>query len=1279
MNNTEKCFQTELLQTEEGQFWFSVQPLRLLYVTNNTLFHQIMTLFRIFGIEVHVSKAQGIFGTWQWRRGWHVVTGIEKVDWLHIQHSVARDPVLSAMPAVVSECISNRNIYGMVIEQVAALNPLLEAKSLENSLAGLGVVLSTWPVSDKAKSEPVVSVDQHDLEKFRIPMDRVFYADQDAEILRLLDQIGIKYLDEITFSKLGQLLRLKGVNARQIEYIQQRITQFNLIQSALAGLKQLGRVRGAGVRTPIEDFFDSDHDVLIIKRLKDAGIYYADQANTEKLDIVRKSRGIGREKFKKILNKFISAEKSGYTTVQSSGGGQLDSLNDSDMSGSGQDADEREKVAIETLFPPAHNATVLNSLRHAGINFASDATPERLDKVRHSRGIGIKRFETIRHSLESAKQPVQTDGTSNCENFVDKLEDDLNSGPAQPLKDALIVQGLQSVQEIMPSNIARLSADVWADGYTRRFVDKNYRQLARKLPDEQVMTRLLPLAVELYADYYATAAPRTISLKKYLFLIAEIQCLPKSKQKLFSPWHLLQDHLADFETLVQNSDTRVDVDETRLRICIHASHINVDGLDPSVVKYTWWVYQHLLSDDLNSIIGAYTKQIDTRQSIVVAKRLQSTTPMTLEEISKQLGGTREGIRQIQNKAVKQFIAWWGKMQLTFKLPFTDDQTPLQLEHLFSRPVGLLIANTVAADGQPLAEFLISSERLQKSALELLNPLMVNCIWIKQEQLDRKLSDNKIYLDLDTLKSVMSHFSFIQSPQPDLWVKNKGVTRGDIIRLYMKVHKFETIEVTESGFEQIDQWTQKVFGRPLTMSFRSFSAVMHDMTDMIPIHNGLYRKLDLKNYDKKVFERGRELLKAHFAQGYRFARDKWVMERLAKQLPNDMSSDEFYQVFKILFPDDFKYATGRNNDIYPLNGEQLTITDQIALVVRDQVDGVSVDQLRQDYGWEFYTIQQAAASNNALVIEGNRVSSINLRAANMLLKQPLTTIVENALDREPIIPVAQIYQAYNQLGFSNPNLFEETNITTQARLATYLKTLGLNIDIISGLFLIRKGVLPNVERKPYDVWKEYLSNIASRPKTEEQLKKEVINSVGVSNSTWDQIHVSLFEQAKVVSVSKDRYLAIRVIPRTGEIDAAVNNVLLSYLEDHDYLAIQAIDPAILAKLPNLVGLDLVWTPELFASYATLLGYRRLQWPRRMLQLNYDAIVKPSSSYRTMPDLMANLLDEWRRQNDNDTNLYQRAVKAKLLPPRDSIDKQHLPPDFYEEQGYCVDELGHVRRK
>jgi hypothetical protein len=931
----------------------------------------------------------------------------------------------------------------------------------------------------------------------------------------------------------------------------------------------------------------------------------------------------------------------------------------------------KPRVSMAQLFEPKHDALILSRLFEAGIHYLDEVTDDKLKQVAKSTGIGAGKLARIQQRLEVAEAvPLIANGQLQEQAITVALRGERD----RPIKEALLAQGLESMQDVYPQHILALPKDVWAKNGADRLIRQYSAQMGKMVPEQSVATALMPLAEQLYPLYFSAVIPTTLPLKQYLFMISGIAGLKPRPQNKLGFYQPIQAHLVELvQAAIREGQSPSTVVTSQVQFMAKVASVSVANIAPEVLQYSWWVYQQLLPEPFDALMDAYRSQLSEEYQLIMRERLQQDPATTLEVVGKQIGKTRERIRQVQQKVSDEFSQWWQNLRLSFKLPLTLEQQSLRVVELFKGDNAQLIAHTIAATAQPLAQYLLSAQTVTVTGEAALQPLTKDSLWLQQVQIDQQLARQHVHLNANELRQVMTQLNFKPSAQPALWVKQSGVTRSDLIRLYMKAHDCDRINTNKAGYTAITDWTKQTFGRSLTPSLRSFLAAVAEMPDMIPVQKGQYRRLDLANYDRALFAEGKKLVQAHFAAGHRSVRDKW----LVAQLQAKMSGDEFYQVFKTLYPDDFQYSTGRENDIYPLDAEKLTLGEQMLQVVRQYPDGISLGQLWHGFGWEGYTVQQTVATTPGLVIEEDTVSWINVVSAKQSLQSPLLDALQQAFAQAPIVPVCQIYAVYNEISLAHPEVLDETRIYTQAALVSFLKALPLALDVVGGKLLVQTGALPAIKRTSEAVWAAYLAQVAATPQTEAQLKVAALTA-GMGTSTWDQVHLHLFEQAQILPVSQDRYLATAVIQQTPAINTAVGHVLQRRLQDQSFLAIQALTPAELADLPTLSQVAMAWTPELFASYAACLGYRRLQWPRTMLHQNYDALVPASSPYQTLPALMATLVDEWRQVDDNEIKLYQQAVRVKLMPFREDINKQRLPPLFYDAQGFMVDELRHVRR-
>jgi hypothetical protein len=1102
------------LYHDNHHYCIGIDPLRNLYLENPKRFHRLVALFYIFGLQVHVDKGQGIFGSWKWTDNWHVITGSTAADWGLAKQKFKQERILSETP-LLQECVNRQSLYGLIIEQSLQINPLVNVEQVLNILEQCNISLSTWPLNSADNDQPSLSHENS--------------TDKNLEIAHI---------------------------------------------------------------------FDPDHEMLIIDRFSEVGVQYL-----------------------------------------------------------------------------------------------SDLTQDKLNQVLNSRGVGGKRIERINTVLDEFNL------LGNLANKKDSLEQNtqkiLLSSRNKPLREALLELSVENMSDILPSTLLKLNKNEKLMVLLPDFIKQNRNYLAQKLPQDNIVIKMIPLAENLYRTFNPNGdLPEMISAKDYLLMLGSLQGLNSRKQQSFYNYQQLQAHISSIEQkMLLNNDNRMDFDSDQLISILHHAGIDIPNtISEKTLNYTWQFLNWLVPETINQMVEAYWLSVPDTKREIIKLRLQAEQPATLQALAAQFNLTRERVRQMEKKEIHKFLDWWQQMNMSVKL-YTSLNSDviadrlIRLETVFSSSTARLVSRIdKKLGGLVKGVSLMDKDRLFEMIINDLQPIVKGKNWLMQQHIIAGLAEKSLVLTNEELRSVMNGLNFEKINNTDIWTKASGVKSYELLELYLEQINSDIVDSSEETYERINNWTNQYFGRDIAINANGYRAMLGRETSLIPISKGQFRLFKQSNYDMNMFNDAKVLLQKKFASGYQFVRDNWLINRLDGRVPEQMINDEFYQVFHRLFPNDFEYATGRNNDFYVLGSPKLTITEQIEAVLKEKQNDVSLIELKEEYGWEEYTVLQAASADPSVVISNNEVSWIDISAAQETLSQPIIAFLQKQFTIDSVVSMNTIYAYFNEYMMSQPaEIFDETRIYTQSALTSFVKSLPMALEVIGNQFVIAEGQLPELPRKVDAIWQYYLKKIANAPKTEAQIR-DLIVTVGMGFNTWEQTHEQYFNVAGIQAVSKNLYLSIDKLPRNSEIDDAVSHIVMLNETDDNFTPIQAIRSKDIQNFPEVViekqdgeTINLFWTPELIACYATLLGYKRLQWSKNMLRTHYDVLVPNTSQYDSVQALMKVQLLKWLPYEANEINLYKRASEIYLLPKRDDISKQRFATAFYDECDLMLDEVGNVRSK
>lgn len=943
--------------------------------------------------------------------------------------------------------------------------------------------------------------------------------------------------------------------------------------------------------------------------------------------------------------------------------------------------DANPSVTIVELFG-ANNAATISVFHKAGIVTLSDLTIPKLRQVFNAKGIGPKRIQRIMTTLQDAGVIAHetNDGFSERSSKLGPHHSKIS--PVNKLIAVFTDAGMNWPAGVDPASLSALTAVRATHSSVLDLVLTNYHAMAETIPDQNVYTAFLPLGEQLYKSLTGDDAPEAMSIRLYLLLFGLLWLLPvKIRRRYEGVAKFL--HWPESEE-EWNKESNVTMDTSAAVTGLRQIGITLSTpVDESVLKRSVDYSQKLLPASFDELLNEYWQnQPEDSRKIILARHYTQPMP-TLKTLAKEYDVTRERIRQKDLNVQTEFLNWWDDIKLALKLFIVTDGQKIDLETLTTPANAALVLNCVVAGHHDELESLICNTAAEHdSVMTLLSKLTTDQILLDQSTIRVALFDHGLNIDNETLRRFMEKLNFREVEGEAIWTRRKSVSLVQIIECYMQSNNLQTFNTDTRGFHQADDWSKRYFDKEIAPSERAFRATLSRVPNLMTIGNGKMIVYNSSRYPDDVLKRSKQLLDARFSMGYHFARDNWLLDRVKSHLPDDVTSDEWYQAFKRKYPQTFNYSPGRNNDIFPLKQTPLTTVQQIVSVARDNLQGCDLVALRRDYGWEDYTVTQAVSTTNSLYLQGDHLFWIDLKATNEFLTPAISKFLTESFQQTKILTVLQVYSFFNEYMMSlETSVINRMRIFNVEGLCSYLNQLS-TITVVDDIFVLPKEK-SNLPLKGDDVWSKYLAFKASTPLTRQQIDQAAY-ATGISESTWVQSREKRIKAAGIVSISPELWIAAQNIVHTPDLDRAVTARANALIQKYGMITPKTLIVAELTGLSEVQNRDfpeqtMLMTAELFVSYGEQLGFRRLLWPKKMFQNTCDVLVNGNSVFRSMQELAASLMTTWLESTANESVLYERAMKLGIVPQRQDPLKWRFPDDFMAEQGFEVDELGNVRRQ
>ncbi|WP_147369767.1 sigma factor-like helix-turn-helix DNA-binding protein [Bombilactobacillus bombi] len=948
------------------------------------------------------------------------------------------------------------------------------------------------------------------------------------------------------------------------------------------------------------------------------------------------------------------------------------------------------RLRLDQLFDKKQQSLIVNKFIQLGIEYVDELTLSKIKRVFADSEIEIKQQQEIESKLTKV---TEIDFKKlHPENFLDV--EDFESMPVNFVfnkkTDNVILRSFQAhgVTKISQITVEKLRVICLTPGIgnkkLRKIID-NIKDIQQKyiktknLSSYSVFLPMIPLSADVFDNVKHLKEPLILSIFSYFW---EINYFIVIKQLNWGKNPLIKELIQNLQSIVHvpqetTNIPSVNILRQALILDLNKDQQWVNQYSDKLLNYSWSIQQRLLPHSIEYYLNQYIQTMDERARDIFKNRKMIKEPLTLEALGRRWGITRERVRQMETKYSVKFYNWWKQQRFTLKLLVTTQCKQIKLKDYLNLEYEYLIENIVLENQPFLKNIWLTSDAYVKQATEILKSKINDGKAHYWTEIDSIFHEYNLQLDSHEIEELLTNLNYSLDERRQRIISKKHLNKSEIIRRYCQKNNFAKIKCDERNYHRINNWSQQEFGYQISETYKGFCGTFNNNLEIITVGKGYYKFFNKNDYNLEVFETAKEMLNKHFADGYHYSRDLWLYNQIKDQLPKSMTNDEFYQIFQRLYPNDFVYSDGRNNDIFVNGSQPIKISEQIVRYLKTQQLPIAIQDLNNEFGWQDYTIRQEASNNSEIIVDGNKVFWINIKAAEKVLAPKLIDFINTNLNKRPILSLEIVYDYYNnELNdqIDTTHIYNKSAVTSLIR---YLNNLKPNrfinkIDIINNTFIVNVDMLPDIKKQPGEIWPLYLSLQVSNKITEDKLK-QIALTAGLSESSWNQNYRSYMEKADLVPVSVDYYAKRSDIKRSPEADKAVANTLNNLFGTKDFLVLTLLSEAIWMDLPD-VGYR--WTRELFATYATLLGYHFYVWPKKMFRSNCYVLTRNNSKYQSMEDIVAHQIRIWLSDNSNQAQIYDQAAEMGLVPKRSDKIKKCFSKEFYQNNHFQVDEIGNI---
>ncbi|BDR58915.1 hypothetical protein [Xylocopilactobacillus apicola] len=905
---------------------------------------------------------------------------------------------------------------------------------------------------------------------------------------------------------------------------------------------------------------------------------------------------------------------------------------------------------INRIFDPIRQKLIINNFAKVGVDYLDELTWDKLKAVYRAPGIGINKQKLIAERILA-----EISFLMNPDDQEDKKKEFPLTNLFDPAKDKALLKafdnlGITSLDQITSDSLSKVFKSCHLTSKKMEYVERQLKYFNEERNNSldllsPVFLPLLPFSDKLFSYNEGFE----ISTSNYLARLSSLGATKKNPRII---------NLAQLGSSFSFRKKKKISDEQLMKLKnIIAKYLpqKFDGLTDELLANTWILLNHLVPGSLDSCLAGFLKDLDERSHIIFTERLMSSKPATLEALGQKWHTTRERVRQIEQKLKRQFIEWWEQSRLTLKFLMETNGEQIELEQYVRPEFSLLINNTILKHNLKLQRLWFTSSDFLDYLESLIDENLKDGFIHDYRDFTEVFDKKHLKLKESTINRLLKRLNYQRSSDETQVIPLKPGNQHGVVKLYCQAFKIEEIKSDQSTYKSINAWSKENLGSPVFSSYHLFQVMLTNRPCFIPIGKGKYKFFEKDNYDLVPFWRAKSLLEEHFSNGYPFVRDVWLYEQLKNDLPSQMTSDEFYQVFQRLFPKEFVYSLGRNNDIFAAGTTPLSIGEQMVTFLKAQTKPTRIKELKQRFGWANYTVQQEVGKNPAIVIDSPNIFWIDLKLAKKLYGAELTKYLNRELAKKPILFTKSVYQFYQDNCAVQVDL---TRINSKKALLSFIKYLQLDLDVIGFDFIMRKKSIPNLKRETSELWSNYFSELGENKITLYELKKAILEA-GMSERNWNLNYSNYLKKSDLIYVAKDCFVNKNKIIRNSLIDRAVQVRLNELFENRDFVALRSLSGLDFRGLPRI---EYSWTPELFAVFAQDFGYRLLVWKNGLFRIPCPVLILPDSDYHSLEELLAAKIKFWVKDSPVEYILYRRAAKAGLVPKRLNRAKQKFPAEF-----------------
>lgn len=396
------------------------------------------------------------------------------------------------------------------------------------------------------------------------------------------------------------------------------------------------------------------------------------------------------------------------------------------------------------------------------------------------------------------------------------------------------------------------------------------------------------------------------------------------------------------------------------------SKLSYDFIDSIIVKKILKIINNHYS--IRNIFDNLLNNLKENEKLILILRSQG---MTLQSTGEKVGVTRERIRQIENKVIKNieenreyiflknilsiFLQRYLKLDFIFfeKLGF-DKNTFTILVYLIERDNKFYYNNT--------RKVLFKKSKYEVYK-DIVNNLTTNNIIIYKDMFNLNSEE-----EIDVIKGILHDKGYIF--YDDKYIKSKLSIVERLEYLFREIIHLP-VRNNERNFEMLKKMMKSYFNYEVTGNKRSLFTRLADTKNVILVDDNTYMYQDLNDIDSSFLKIVKENIDKklevyHYADPRKIFNENYEL----MEINEIISFKHLYSIIKYFFQDEYNVGYQNTLYIYKQNLKGKSAESQFLNEFTDK-HIIDFEELRKKLGWKNYKLEQLIARLENFVVDSSK--------------------------------------------------------------------------------------------------------------------------------------------------------------------------------------------------------------------------------------------------------------------------------------------------------------------